>query len=224
MKAPKTKLEAVCEKPGHGARVYLTMPHLDVEKKRLIATNGHALVVHPVELEEGDTSGPVPLDALRVIRAKRAGDSIALSGNAVAEGLTYPRPDFGGYYPDVDRVIPAKPDTPPTIVFDAASLLALAQAMTDKKPIVRVWVGKTPHDALYIEAIYAPGVVGVQMPSRDTKAASILAPEYKTQRDELLAALIAIAATNDAYATGGDIARTTMAELAREAIAKCAKP
>lgn len=169
MKAPKTKLENVCEKARKGARPYLTAPYLDVAKARLIATNGHALVLHPVGIDEGDTSGHVPLEALKAARAKRADGVISLNGNATAGGVQYPRPDLG-QYPDVDRVIPAKPDTPPTVIFDAELLLKLAQAMTDRKAIVRVWVGKEPGDALYIEAMHAPeGVVGVLMPCRDIK-------------------------------------------------------
>lgn len=168
MKAPKAKLENVCEKATKGARHYLTAPYLDVAKARLIATNGHALALHPVEIGDGDTTGHVPVDALKAARAKRADGVIVLNGNATAGGVQYPRPDLG-QYPDVDRVIPAKPDTPPTVIFDAELLLDLVRALTDKKPIVRVWVGK-PGDALYIEAMHAPeGVVGVLMPCRDIK-------------------------------------------------------
>lgn len=164
MKAPKAKLENVCEKARKGARVYLTAPYLDVAKARLVATNGHALVIHPVEIDAGDTSGHVPIDALKAAGGKRGGGSIALNGSATVGGVQYPRPDLG-QYPDVDRVIPAKPETPPTVIFDAELLLKLAQAMTDRKAIVRVWVGKKPGDALRVEAVHAAdGVVGVLMP------------------------------------------------------------
>lgn len=169
MKAPKTKLENICEKATRGARSYLTAPYLDVAKARLVATNGHALVIHPVVVDDGDTSGHVPLDALKAVRGKRADSTITLNGNAIAGGVQYPRPDLG-QYPYFDRVIPAKPSTPPTVIFDAELLFKLAQAMTDRQAIVRVWVGKYPGDALYIEARHAPeGVVGVLMPCRDIK-------------------------------------------------------
>lgn len=46
-------------------RLSLMGAHLDVEKKRLTATDGRILLSIPVEIDEGDESGIVPAEALK---------------------------------------------------------------------------------------------------------------------------------------------------------------
>lgn len=51
-----------------GDRPHLEHLHLDVEGKRLVATDGHRMVVVPVEIEPGDKSGPIPTRVLAAAR------------------------------------------------------------------------------------------------------------------------------------------------------------
>jgi hypothetical protein len=51
-------------------RFNLLDPYLDVEAERMVATDGHRLVAVPVEIEEGDVSGYVSRDLLKVGRRK----------------------------------------------------------------------------------------------------------------------------------------------------------
>lgn len=163
MKLPsKAKLEKVCGK--NDTRYYLNAPYLDVAKKRVVASNGKALVVHPVELDEGDTSGAVPLDAIKAARSKTGDGTVALAGDARAAGIAFPRPDHS-HYPDVDKVIPTKLDTPPTVRLDVRLLLDLAEAIGEGS-ILSLWVGKDG-DAVRVEAARGgSGAFGVILPCR----------------------------------------------------------
>lgn len=49
-------------------RPVLSKVHLNVEKSRVEVTDSYILAVFPVELDEGDTSGPIPVDALKASR------------------------------------------------------------------------------------------------------------------------------------------------------------
>ena len=86
--------------------------HLDVDKKRLWATNGSALVIVPCEPEEGDTSGPITVEAFKA--ARKAGQrqkSTTLGANGslvVPGGATYARPVIEGL--PIDRVVPKDMD------------------------------------------------------------------------------------------------------------------
>lgn len=91
-----------------------TLKHiwLDVEKKRVMATNGRALVIQPVENCENDTSGFITVDAwkaglatcrtLPVTRIDCAVDSLK-----TIDGANRPRPE-AGQFPDVDKCILSK--------------------------------------------------------------------------------------------------------------------
>jgi hypothetical protein len=118
-------------------RIHLTQAHLDIERKRLEATNGHMAVSTPVEIEPGDVSGPVSVDALQAAR-KAAGRaptaSIHCNGSlAIPSGPTFPRPDLQGMkFPPLPAVIPAvKPGDPGTftINFNVEYLHRLAKAI-----------------------------------------------------------------------------------------------
>lgn len=58
------------------------------EHARLIATDGHKLVVFPVEVEEGDTSAVLPVDAFNTRGVVDRGEQakITVNGNVTVEG------------------------------------------------------------------------------------------------------------------------------------------
>jgi DNA polymerase III sliding clamp (beta) subunit (PCNA family) len=106
----KIKIEAACE-DEKGTRDVLKNPYLEVhrdgERANLVATNGKILAVIPVEPEPGDTSGHVPVDALKTARKGAKGDvSIGCNGAVTLPGgVTMLRPDEGEY-PEWRQVLP----------------------------------------------------------------------------------------------------------------------
>ena len=88
--------------------------YLDVEKPRLLATDGHILAIVPVETGEHDTTGYISVEALTSQR-KATGKKVehvelACNGSvALPDGRTFPREDYG-IYPNVDSVLP-KPES-----------------------------------------------------------------------------------------------------------------
>lgn len=183
MKVPNTKFEK-CADPK-GGRPNLREPWLDVDKERLVATNGHVMVVIPVEVDENDVTGHVPMDAVKAARkvTKHDPELYMEAKHANAYGGRYPRGDLGKY-PDVDQIIEPLPkgEGEADIVLDAKMLYDLAQALmtckTTESARVRLYfkrdekgdVDKT--SAIRVEPMgpnVAAGAFGVIMPCRDDK-------------------------------------------------------
>jgi hypothetical protein len=95
--------------PKNATRECLNNAHLDTENSRLIATDGCKLVIIPVTIDDGDTSGPVSTEAIKaaIKAAGKTGDAgiTCKTDLAVWNGATYPRPEKMEY-PDVDKLIP----------------------------------------------------------------------------------------------------------------------
>lgn len=130
MKSEKRyKLEGVVAKSSRypGA----THVRLDVEGKRLLATNGHALAIVPCEPEEGDVSGAVTVEALKA--ARKAGmveTRLACNGALeVPGGASFPRPSpEDAEFPKVDHVV-HQGEPVFRVAINAESLAKLAQAL-----------------------------------------------------------------------------------------------
>lgn len=162
MKVPNTKIENVCANK-YDARAYLRVPYLDVERKRLVSTNGHALAIVEVELDDGDTAGHVPIEALKAVRKDKSAVSIYLDGAAKVNGTTFPREDLGKY-PEYSAVLPERPEREPDITFNAELLFNLSRAIcTGKWPFVSLWI-TDDEKGVYVET--AGGGYGVIMPAR----------------------------------------------------------
>ncbi len=130
MKLPNTKFDK-CAATKADPRYYLREPWLDVDGKRLLATNGHAMVVIPVEVDPDDTTGTVPMEAVKAVRKvhKKDGHLLLEAAHANAYGGRYPREECK--YPDVDQIIEPLPkgEGEADIVLDAKMLYDLAQAL-----------------------------------------------------------------------------------------------
>jgi hypothetical protein len=87
-------------------REHLAHAYLDIERRRLVATDGFALVAFPVELSRGDQSGPVPRaafeEAIRVAKLRGAVHAeIRLATRAsVPGGKSFSRPKLKRGFPD----------------------------------------------------------------------------------------------------------------------------
>jgi len=143
MKLPAGKIEGVCS--NDESRLVLNNVHLNVEKKRLEASDGKMAVMIGVEPEDGDTSGLVSVDVFKAARKAKSG--VKLNGNATLDNsATMPRATAEGIFPDVGAVIPGfyKPELTHTVCLDAEKLLALAHTLNDPKGrcsgAVRLWV------------------------------------------------------------------------------------
>lgn len=136
MKIPNTKFEKCAAEARNDPRTYLSQPWLDVDKKRLLTTDGHVMAVIPVEVDNDDTTGHVPMDAVKAARKVYRKDSELLleKEHANVYGTRFPRGDLGKY-PNVDQIIEplnnGKGD--PDVVLDARLLYNLAQALIECK-------------------------------------------------------------------------------------------
>ena len=167
----KLLVENVCSKDKN--RAILAQPWLDVEGARMLACDGFVLAVVPVELDPADTTGPVPVDALKLARKNRGGDDftheiVASNGTASVEvggqSSTFNRlaPGQVDRYPDVDQVVNdatkhLEADTEATITIDAQKLYDLAKAICvpggaygSKMLAVKLYID-TPRRAVYVK-------------------------------------------------------------------------
>lgn len=124
------------------SRPTLTKVHLNAEAGMVEVTDSYMLARFPVELDEGDTSGPIPVEALKASRKpplKGLPTSIRASGDTVdvhhgfgedasAPYLTLPRETADYTFPDCARLFPEN-TAEFEIGVDAAALAKLAKAM-----------------------------------------------------------------------------------------------
>lgn len=94
-------------------RYAMAQCHLDTDGKRLVATNGKYLVAYPVEIEEGDESGPIEVKA--IVAARKAAPknsqtfSIKANGHYIfQDGGTMPRNKDLGRFPDWKAIVPSE--------------------------------------------------------------------------------------------------------------------
>ena len=178
MKLPASKIEACVSVKD--CRTYLNYLNLNVERNRVEATNGHFAAIIPVEVEDGDVSGPVSVEAIKAARklSGRNGEPHILANGSLAlpNGQTFPRVtnDDIGRYPDIDRIMPNEPDRAPDICINADYLAKLAQALGSGNlgNIVKIWIddsGATSNgfNPIVVQTISGPkDGVGVLMQCR----------------------------------------------------------
>lgn len=105
-----SKIEGIVSKDV--TRPMLNHVHLDVEKKLAVATDGHRLVVVPVQLDAHDVTGPVGVDAIKMARklkSKHAHELTIVANGAcqIEGGPTFPRPTLdGAKFPPWEQIVP----------------------------------------------------------------------------------------------------------------------
>ena len=135
-KAPEVERVASSDK----ARPVLSYVHLNVENGTLEATDSHKAVVIPVEIEDGDTSGPIPPEALKAQRKASKYGAASLSANGgvsltTPEGeQTWVRPD-AGVFPNLAQVTAAEYSRF-RICLNPKYLLELAHALGNPEQVV----------------------------------------------------------------------------------------
>jgi hypothetical protein len=134
MRFPSTKIEAVCSKKDH--RAFLNHVHLDRNdygQSRLVATDGHILAVKPVQVDDGDTSGAIPAEALKRTRelCKNVDVSFMQVNGAckTIDKAEFPRPECT--MPNYRKVAKSFKYAGRSIILDAKQLKQLADALND---------------------------------------------------------------------------------------------
>ena len=189
MRMPMVEIEKACAVED-STRPYLHTPWLFVAQAKIVASNGAIMAAVPVEVEDGDVDGPVPLAALKAARkfAGRMYEEMVIECGPEScitpDGVAYPR-DFnvGNFPPQWEKYFPVPDDELPDFVLNAALLETLAKALTvperkkrefdHPKHGVALWCGRRGDGSLDItKAIrvetHALGAVGVIMPQRWT--------------------------------------------------------
>lgn len=163
--------------------------YLDAEVSMLAATDGHACIVVPVTVEDGEMSGLVPRSAIRrLIRGRRrmavlhAGEEIVLTYGD-GELIRYKRP--AGQFPRY-REIMRQQDGPLTISIDAYRLAALADALGARYGQVNLWIGG-PREAVIVNANQDTGAFAVLMPCRSKAENAPRLPQPKETEEPVSA-------------------------------------
>lgn len=149
-------------------RYSLSEVFVDVDEKLAIATNGHLLVMVPIDPAEGEVSGYVPKDAI-LEAAKQKGSFKGLlihqQTHTIANGISYPNPFSDADKPvtfpvDWKRLIPAYANEPCLVGFNASYLGDIAAVISDpKNPAVGLTLDLTKS----VEAVIV--VSGLRTPS-----------------------------------------------------------
>lgn len=179
MKLEKTvKIEGAASQDE--TRFALNAPYLDITEGHgtLVATDGRMLARMPVELEDGDTAGYVPVAALAAARkVAKKGEQLAvrLNGQAIVSSAgqeaTFARNAAEAQFPNWRQVIP-KDEPKARIALNPELLLRLAKAIGSEERIVLEIMGET--SPIRIRALSLSGVgaagdrapLGVLMPIR----------------------------------------------------------
>lgn len=159
-------------------RYALTAVKLDVEGKRLVATDGKMLAIIPCEPGDGDVSGLIPADAFKSVRRSPK----ALPGRILANGVakvtgkageeTFPRTE--GTFPDFTQVLRPKDfgGELARVMLDADALATIAHAIGEDGCVMLV-LPTNPASAMRVfplaqrgrgEASFTADARGVLMP------------------------------------------------------------
>lgn len=173
MRLPESKIELAAS--TEESRYTLKAVKLDVEHKRIMATDGHILAIVPCEVTAQDHSVLIPTDSMKQLRAmqkrsKSVPVEIHTNGKIEATGKAE-QASFEvmqGQFPNVDMVVP-KYDSPlVTIRLNAELLYKLAQAITPagESLIVSLTI-KDSQSSVLVKTSKNEDAIGVIMPCRE---------------------------------------------------------
>ncbi len=132
---PYSKIEVV--PPQDGEHLTLDDVWYDKEHQCLVAADGFIMVVVPVEAEESDTGGHIPLEAIKAARKATKGRAYLeadkdwrVSSPFVEDGQ-WERPTWP--FPDYRQVVPVADEECVTVTLDARRLMQLAEALCEEE-------------------------------------------------------------------------------------------
>ena len=168
-------------------RYILTHVMYEVEKSRVMASNGRVAVILPVVPDEGDITGPIHPRHFK--EARKRGKKLTEPSMKTTATITYPdgstdpnradEQDWSGQnlanYPLIDAVVPERKGQ--IVSLNAHLLKDLADALQDPKGMnpgfIRLFIPEKKGDPIRVEAWQGKGVdnvdgkVGVLMPLID---------------------------------------------------------
>jgi len=165
------EIENCCEASSKATSTYSSMPWLCVEAAHVYATNGMVLAIVPCEIHPEDTSGPLPIEALkRARKALSTFDTSTLIARRTqvtfSDGATIPRtdnPEASGisYEPGIkllENSRNAAGGREPDLCIDASLLLRLAKALNDTKDRsqsgrIKLWFARSDEGAFDFRAV-----------------------------------------------------------------------
>ena len=153
-------------------RHVLCNPYLQGSK--LIATDGQRLVAIPVELEEGDSDGPIDCSAFKLSRKTSSGEKLSkISANGCLKvetkdgEITMPRKNLDGYsFPQWQKVLPNPDRGGIKIGLNAKFLYEIAQALGSDRVVIEILDATSPIIVKGSHENYIEGSIGVLMPVR----------------------------------------------------------
>ena len=153
-------------------RHVLCNPYLQGSK--LIATDGQRLVAIPVELEEGDSDGPIDCSAFKLSRKTSSGEKFSkISANGCLKvetkdgEITMPRKNLEGYsFPQWQKVLPNPDRGGIKIGLNAKFLYEIAQALGGDRVVIEILDATSPIVVKGSNENYIEGSIGVLMPVR----------------------------------------------------------
>jgi DNA polymerase III sliding clamp (beta) subunit (PCNA family) len=170
MRLPEARIENAASKES--SRHTLQSVQVDVEHKRVMATDGNILAIVPCDVTDQDHSVLLTADSIKQIRAmqKRAKSipvELVLNGKATATGKAESAEyELGkGRFPNMDMAIPKYDDIPATVTLNVELLYRLAKAMTaPDDPLIVTLTVKDPLSSVLVKTRRNPDAVGVIMP------------------------------------------------------------
>jgi len=131
---PHSKIENVVTVDE--SRPVLSDVWFDQANQCLVAADGFILAVVPVEAEESDAGGHVPLEAVKEARKATKGRAYLEAKDGLvslpfAEGREWERP--GWPFPDYRQIVPDVDEDCVRVTFDARRLMQLAEALCEEE-------------------------------------------------------------------------------------------
>ena len=131
MRLPQSKFEKAVDTKD--IRHAIQNPYLDCEAGRIYATNGHYIVSLPAEDIENDTSGVLPVDAIKAARKNKT-TNISANGSVDVGGISFPRQ--AEKYPDVTSILERPENLTAPVKINAKYLALVAAVMAERNPVV----------------------------------------------------------------------------------------
>ena len=140
---PYSKIEVV--PPRDGGRLTLDDVWYDEADKCLVAADGFILAVVPVEAEESDKGGHVPLEAVKSARKAAKGRAYLEAGDGLvscpfAGDKRWERPSWP--FPDYRQIVPVPDEEHVKVTLDARRLMQLAEALCEEENCAKRVNGK----------------------------------------------------------------------------------
>lgn len=153
---PYSKIEVI--PPQDGERLTLMDVWYDEANRCLVAADGFMLAVVPVEADDCDVGGHVPLEAVKEARKKKGRAYLLADEDFITlpfgdDGQRWTRPVWS--FPDYRQIVPTPDEEYVRVTFDARRLMQLAEALCQQENRANR-KGAVNHDAWGVTLTFKP--------------------------------------------------------------------